>query len=105
MKLKLQATWDAKDIECGLYVIKNSSSLGAIDLSFACTVVFKVGFALDSGQNYGLISCLTDGMFMKVGDGSKEALVEYFNKDDFRPLRKSEYINLINSTKQGFIEY
>lgn len=105
MKLTLTAKWDVKDIECGLYVIKNSSTLGTTDLSFACTVSFKVGFNVGGDKSYGLISMLTDGMFMKVGDGSKEAIVKYLNDDDFRPLRKSEYISLINSTKQGFIEY
>lgn len=105
MKLRLDTNWDIKDIVCGLYVIKNSSSLGTTDLSFACTVAFKVGFIVGGDKSYGLISMLTDGMFMKVGDGSKEAILKYFNDEDFRPLRKSEYITMINSTKQGFIEY
>lgn len=105
MKLTLSVKWDVKDIECGLYVIKNSSSLCTTDLSFACTVSFKVGFNVGGDKSYGLISMLTDGMFMKVGDGSKNAIVKYFNEEEFRPLRKSEYITLINSTKQGFIEY
>ena len=104
MQLKLTATWTVKDIDCGLYVIKNTSKLGSDDLGFACTVAFKVGFKTGE-KGLGLISHLTDGMYMVVGDGSKEALVEYLNREDFRPIRKDEYIKLIQSTNQGFITY
>jgi hypothetical protein len=96
--------WTEKDIEAGLYIIRESSPKGSANLSFARTVVFKIGFSFSKGiPKYGKISCLTDGLFCPLGETTKD-IADQLNADEigYRPLTKEEYIKLIENTNQGF---
>lgn len=102
-KPKLNLEWTLDKIKAGIYVIRNTSPKGSSNLDFARTVVFKVGYRFALKRKfYGLTSCLTDGWYYDIG--SKEDLLFKFKKEDFRPLTKKEYLRLIKSTTQGFVE-
>lgn len=104
--MKVKLIWETADIEPGMYFIRNSSPLGSTDLSFASTVCFKLGFSHISRDNpYVLISIMTDGMIY-LPMASKADVVTMLNADEhgYRPLTKAEYIAILNSTNQGFIE-
>lgn len=100
--------WLPKDIEAGLFIIRESSPKKSKDLGFAKTVVFKIGFVnvLEndiSVQKYCKISVLTDGFVAAIGN-TKEEFANYLNDDKsgYRPLTKEEMIDLLNSSEQGF---
>ncbi len=93
-----------KDIQAGLYIVRETSPKGSKDLSFKCTVAFKIGWdAKADGGDYGFISIFTDGMYCGVAKNKAE-MAAYLNEDQhgYRPLTKAEFIELINSTEQGF---
>ena len=101
--------WKESDLISGLYIVRESSPKGSTDLGFKRTVCFKLGFCsqIETGLygdkgSWGYISFLTDGWYCHLG--SKEAVLKVLNEDEygFRPLTKEEYIELINSTNQGF---
>lgn len=98
----LLTEWDADDIKAGMYVIKNSSPIGTTDLGFARTVTYKIGWNCKGDKSFGMIACLTDGMFFSIGD--KYAMVDHLNDDEFgyRPLTKPEYLEMFNDSMQGF---
>jgi hypothetical protein len=101
--------FEEKDIEACLYVICQTAQDIFKNPSFAATVVYKIGFCnspeLEEATkgNLGSISCLTDGWYRHIG-GKKE-VCEWLNNDPrgFRPLTKEEYIFLVNSSNQGFL--
>lgn len=102
--------WEEKDIECGMFVIRQSADLvtKSTDLNFARSVTIKIGFAYDEknkglGQTYGACNVFTDGFYYNVG--TKADFVRTFNEDEFgyRPLRKDEAILLLNDLKQSLL--
>lgn len=94
--------WKVEDITAGLFIIKESSTKKAKDLSFARTVTFKIGWENEKGSPYGLINIMTDGWYYRIGD--KKALVDHLNKDEYgyRPLTKKEMFEMLESSDQGF---
>ena len=105
-RIIVKTTFTENDQLTGAWIIRNSSPLGSTDLGFACTVIYKIGFMTNpdgKGNIYTLISAFTDGMIFPIGD--KKTLIDKINADDYRPLTKEEYIKIISSTNQGFLEY
>lgn len=104
--MKIKFIWELSDIVSGIYFIRQTSPIDSKDLSFACTVSFKLGFLHDgSEQPWVLISVLTDGMvYAKMAN--KEDVLNMLNNDEhgYRPLTKSEYMAMLESTDQGFIK-
>ena len=93
------------ELKCGMFLIRNDASRPFKNVGFATTVVFKVGFEMNpkDDKKYGLISVLTDGRYCPIAKDLKE-LAEYLNKDErgYRPITKDEFIELLNSSNQGF---
>lgn len=92
--------WEEKDIISGLYVIKNDCFPVKDNPDYARTVTFKIGFDNYHKDQYGMSNCLTDGWYRSIG--TKENLTRYLNDGCYRPLSKSEYLLMIESTNQGF---
>lgn len=102
----MRKKWKKDDIFGGLYVIRESSSVGSTNLSFAATVVFKVGYDnYNIEKRYGLSNCLTDGWYLPIGN-SKQDIANHLNKDKdgYRKLTKEEYIAIIGHDNQGFTD-
>lgn len=102
----MRIIFEEKDIQAGLFIIRNSSPIGSKDFRFAATVVFKIGYCIYSKDKpYGRISALTDGLFIPMG--SKKDIADYLNNDEYgyRILCKEELIDIIKSSEQGFRIY
>lgn len=99
----MRTVFTEKEIECGMFIIKNSSPKKTKDLPFAKTVAFKIGFSHYGDLKYGLCNFLTDGFYVGVAKDKKE-LCEHLNNDDvgYRPMTKEEVIQIINYSNQGF---
>lgn len=96
--------WEEKDIEAGLYIIRNTSPLNSTDLRFARTVTFKIGYDnCNLKSKYGKMECLTDGWYYPIGN-TKQSVADHLNADKhgYRKLTKEEYISMVNSSNQGF---
>lgn len=97
--------WEEKDIEVGLYIIRNAASDPIRDIGFAHTVVFKIGFIeSQTEKRYCKIAVMTDGWICPIAD-TKADVAEKLNNDQhgYRPLKKSEFVLLMNQTAQGFL--
>lgn len=103
--------WRPENIVAGLLIIRESSSKHPtkpsgvavpVDLGFARTVTYKIGWTHSKEEPYGLISVLTDGMYIPIG--TKEQMCEHFNNDEYgyRPLTKEEMFKMLESSDQGF---
>lgn len=92
-----------KELEIGVFIIRNDAGKPFKDLTFARTVTYKVGYSQYRQQKYGLCSVLTDGFYVGVANSAKE-MADYLNnhKVGFRPLTKDELFQLVNSSNQGF---
>jgi len=99
----MKTIFTEKEIECGMFIIRNSSLKKSNDLSFARTVTFKIGFSHESEKKYGICNFLTDGFYVGIAKDKKD-LCEWLNNDEigYRPLTKDEVIEMIKSTNQGF---
>jgi hypothetical protein len=96
--------WTQDDIVAGTYLIRESSSKDNIDLGFARTVAYKIGWHLDQTgvydrnghvKQYCLISAFTDGMIEEPL--TKPQLAKRLNNDKygFRALTKEEVAELV----------
>lgn len=94
-----------EELECGMFIIKNSAGRPFEDLAYARTVTYKIGFSPNrkDEDHYGLCSVMTDGFYANVSKSLK-GLAEHLNKDEhgYRPLTKEELFQLVNSSNQGF---
>jgi len=100
MKVKTIYTWEEKDLGNGRWITRQSSSPNSNNISFMCSVTYKLGFMITPrGNKYYKIS-VCDGMV--IAYDSKEALINALNEDreGYRPTlpieysRMSEYLNL-----------
>jgi len=105
--------WAPKDVTAGLFIIResspkhptkkgNSSVPVPVNIGFARTVTYKIGFGQDKKKPYGLISVMTDGWYHDVG--TAEELCDKLNNDEYgyRPLTKEEMFKMLESSDQGF---
>ena len=95
----MKQLFEKNDLKCGTFLIKNSAGNQLTDLSFASTVVFKIGFSYDSKLKYGLCSVLTDGFYVGIAN-SMDELTEYLNNEKgsgYRLLTKKELLSLIEA--------
>ena len=101
--MKNRIIWEEKDIECGLFIVRESANLEIND-GFKTTVCFKLGYCRDTDKKYGLCNFLTDGWYHSIGK-TKQEVVEYLNNDEYgyRPLLKTEVIELFTKFNQGFL--
>lgn len=99
--------WEAKDIEAGRFIIRNSASAPLIkeNIGFARTVTFKIGFSYDSPKDkpYGWSNPFADGLYLSIG--TKEEIAKQLNEDKFgyRPLTKPEAILMIDDMRQSLL--
>lgn len=97
--------FEEKDIQAGLYVIRQSSPKGSKDLMFASTVCYKVAYTNNNTEKpYGLCNFTTDGWYYPIGD--KKAICDHLNndRDGFRPLQKEELIEILQNSLTGFLK-
>ena len=95
----MKQIFETNDLKVGMFLINNSAGESLTDLSFALTVVFKIGFSHDSKLKYGLCSVLTDGFYVGIAN-SLDKLADYLNNEKgsgYRLLTKEELLLLVNS--------
>lgn len=101
----MKYTWQPQDIECGKFVIRQSSNNVKKDTTFARTVASKIGFDMsgNKGKPYGLIDVFTDGAYIPIG--TKEKMAKMFNEDKhgYRPLTKEEAILMLKDIRQTLL--
>lgn len=79
----MRSIWGEEDIDCGLWVIKNSSEKPLEDPSFAVTVIKKIGYVfVGKEQKYCTIDALTDGMVLVLGT-DKKSVADMFNNCNY----------------------
>ena len=93
-----------KELEAGMFIVRNDAGKPFKDLNFARTVAFKVSYNIfGESEKWGICNFLTDGCFIGI-TASKELLADHFNDDanGFRQMTQDEVIQLVLSTEQGF---
>ena len=93
-----------KELEMGMFIVRNDAGKPFIDLTFARTVAFKICYIVGGGsKRYGIVNFLTDGAFIGLAD-NKQELVDHLNadKEGYRQMTKDEVIQLTATTEQGF---
>jgi hypothetical protein len=103
-EITMKYFWEERDIEAGLFIIRESSPVGSENLRFAATVSFKIGFINNPEvDKYCTISFLTDGWVYPIG-ATKQEVADYLNSDryGYRVMTKEEVFNILNSSTQGF---
>lgn len=94
----MRVKWEENDIKVGRYIIKESSTFGSTDISFAASVTYKIGFLTSrwgERERYVRIA-ITDGMTSKGYTQQKLADILNENEAGFRPLTQSELIDIIS---------
>lgn len=99
----MKTIFEEKDLEAGLYIIRNSSSIDSRDYEFAMTVLFKIGFDAKTNE-YSKIS-MTDGMTIRFE--KKEDLLKTINEDKYgyRLLNIIQVTNLMREYAKKGIGY
>lgn len=95
--MKTRTIFEPSDFEaCGQMIVRNSSTPDSDDISFRCSVSYKIGWIINAekGNSVCMIS-LTDGMIANLG--TVEKLCDRLNNDHFgfRPLTVTEMAEMV----------
>lgn len=97
--MKVRYVWEQLDIRLGRYIVRQSSPKGSENVSFMCSVMYKIGFLAAHRNNRCLIS-ITDGMVLSHADA--KSLADHLNRDvhGFRPTTQKEVVSAIKYLKE-----